>query len=576
MSLSTSSKRLLNTSRDGDSTTSLGSLFQCLITLSVKRDRPHLSTASFQAVVESDEVSPQPPFLQAEQPQVPQPLPISLVLQTLPQLRCPSLDTLQPLNVSLGVRGPKLNTAFEGHDHCPTPAGHTIADTSQDAIGFLGHLGQDHILRSRPHPETWIPLSGSVKRWRLSTLLPRALLCTQPPADTEWLEQVPVLALGASQDPAAWRSAAPLGSQGSRLVWKSLECDCQSSAHPRALQGSAQPVLLPQRLHYTVDREEHTPHTCVYPSPQLQFALWHMRDHNLANCCHQIQRHFGNLVSMFGAIPLWQAAHYHQYLEPYLLNPGVVSRDPSEDRRLVVIVAATSRAKADYTMYFPPAISTLAVQWATRVPLGGRGNTVNGSHNRVACVLASPYFFNKTSCNHFEVEDVSSNTKNQLSMMTEKHWCSTQPFGSGASLSLPEMNRSDQVCWCSWKRSSTPICITSSISFLADSLSLLKVSSSLETSMGSEVYTTESTVSSKWDLGATCTRLTSFLAATTISTTLGLPASSRRPEESRNCRSSTFSRLVAKRPPSEGAEAGAEASKAATRSVGLAMRMRCR
>ncbi|KAK4814935.1 hypothetical protein QYF61_006290 [Mycteria americana] len=111
---------------------------------------PRLATTSFQAVVESDEVSPQPPFLQAEQPQVPQPLPISLVLQTLPQLRCPSLDTLQPLNVPLVVGGPKLNTAFEvrphqcrvqGHDHCPSPAGHTIADTSQDAIGFLGHLG---------------------------------------------------------------------------------------------------------------------------------------------------------------------------------------------------------------------------------------------------------------------------------------------------------------------------------------------------------------------------------------------------------------------------------------------------
>ncbi|KAK4815166.1 hypothetical protein QYF61_017662, partial [Mycteria americana] len=102
------------------------------------------------ASVESHEVSPQPPFLQAEQPQVPQPLPISLVLQTLPQLRCPSLDTLQPLNVSLGVGGPNLNTAFkvrphqcpvQGHDHCPSPAGHTISDTSQDAIGFLGHLG---------------------------------------------------------------------------------------------------------------------------------------------------------------------------------------------------------------------------------------------------------------------------------------------------------------------------------------------------------------------------------------------------------------------------------------------------
>ncbi|KAK4817223.1 LOW QUALITY PROTEIN: hypothetical protein QYF61_004134 [Mycteria americana] len=97
-----------------------------------------------------DEVSPQPSFLQAEQSQLPQPLLIRLLLQTLPQLRCPSLDTLQPLNVSLGVRSPTLNTAFEvrphqcrvqGHNHCPSPAGHAIPDTSQDAIGFLGHLG---------------------------------------------------------------------------------------------------------------------------------------------------------------------------------------------------------------------------------------------------------------------------------------------------------------------------------------------------------------------------------------------------------------------------------------------------
>ncbi|KAK4810530.1 LOW QUALITY PROTEIN: hypothetical protein QYF61_004493 [Mycteria americana] len=70
--------------------------------------------------------------------------------QTLHQLCCPSLDTLQHLNVSLGVGGPKLNTVFEvwphqcrvqGHDHFPSPAGHAIFDTSQDAIGFLGHLG---------------------------------------------------------------------------------------------------------------------------------------------------------------------------------------------------------------------------------------------------------------------------------------------------------------------------------------------------------------------------------------------------------------------------------------------------
>ncbi|KAK4819628.1 hypothetical protein QYF61_008848 [Mycteria americana] len=168
MSLSTSSKRLLNTSRDGDSTTSLGSLFQCLITLSVKKNflisslnlpwcnlRPFPLVLSL-VVVESNKVSPQPPFLQTKQPQLPQPLPISLVLQTLPQLRCPSLDTLQPLNVSLVVRGPKLNTVFEGHDHIPSPAGHAIFDTSQDAIGFLGHLGTllAHIqLAVNQHPQ---------------------------------------------------------------------------------------------------------------------------------------------------------------------------------------------------------------------------------------------------------------------------------------------------------------------------------------------------------------------------------------------------------------------------------------
>ncbi|KAK4818808.1 hypothetical protein QYF61_019737 [Mycteria americana] len=85
---------------------------------------PHLSTTSFQAVVECN--------------------------KTLHQLRCPSLHTLQHLNVSLVVGGPKLNTVFEvwphqcrvqGHDHFPSPAGHAIVDTSQDAIGFLGRLG---------------------------------------------------------------------------------------------------------------------------------------------------------------------------------------------------------------------------------------------------------------------------------------------------------------------------------------------------------------------------------------------------------------------------------------------------
>ncbi|KAK4828429.1 LOW QUALITY PROTEIN: hypothetical protein QYF61_026525 [Mycteria americana] len=56
----------------------------------------------------------------------------------------------QQLNVHLVVRGLKLNTVFkvqphqcraQGHNHFPTPAGHAIPDTSQDAIGLLGHLG---------------------------------------------------------------------------------------------------------------------------------------------------------------------------------------------------------------------------------------------------------------------------------------------------------------------------------------------------------------------------------------------------------------------------------------------------
>ena len=87
------STHLLNTSTDGDSTTSLGSLFQHVITLSVKKfflisnlNKPltvsscpvtcylgketntHLATTSFHIVVESNKVSPQPSFLQTKQP----------------------------------------------------------------------------------------------------------------------------------------------------------------------------------------------------------------------------------------------------------------------------------------------------------------------------------------------------------------------------------------------------------------------------------------------------------------------------------------------------------------------------
>jgi len=117
-----------NTSRDGESITSLGSLFQCFTTLSVKKFflisnlnlpwhnlRPLLlvlllatwekrPTPSSHVVVDSDKVSSQLPFLQAKQLQFPQALLKKLVLQALHQPHCPSLDTLQHLSVLLLVR----------------------------------------------------------------------------------------------------------------------------------------------------------------------------------------------------------------------------------------------------------------------------------------------------------------------------------------------------------------------------------------------------------------------------------------------------------------------------------------
>ena len=57
---------------------------------------------------------------------------------------------LQHFSILLVVTGPKMNTVFQvwphqcpvqGDNHFPTPAGHTIPDTSQDAIDLLCHLG---------------------------------------------------------------------------------------------------------------------------------------------------------------------------------------------------------------------------------------------------------------------------------------------------------------------------------------------------------------------------------------------------------------------------------------------------
>ena len=78
-----------------------------------------ITTTSFQVVVESDKVRPQPPLLQTEQPQFPQPHPIRLVIRALLYPCSSSLDTLQQLNVFPIVRGSKVTTELEVRSQDP-------------------------------------------------------------------------------------------------------------------------------------------------------------------------------------------------------------------------------------------------------------------------------------------------------------------------------------------------------------------------------------------------------------------------------------------------------------------------
>ncbi|RMC08459.1 hypothetical protein DUI87_14703 [Hirundo rustica rustica] len=122
----------------------------CPVTVCLGEEaKPHLATPSLQAVVENGKFPPEPSPLQTKA-WLPQPLLTGLSLQTLPQLHCPSLDSLQPLSVLPEVMGPQLDTALEvwphqcrvqGDNPCPDPAGRTTADPGQDAAGLLGPLG---------------------------------------------------------------------------------------------------------------------------------------------------------------------------------------------------------------------------------------------------------------------------------------------------------------------------------------------------------------------------------------------------------------------------------------------------
>ena len=146
MSLSTTSRWFLNTFRDGDSTTYLGSLFQCLTTLSVKKfflisnlNLPWLNLRPFHLVLSPVTSEKRPTsfllytpfrywrrairsplnllFPQIKQPQFLQSLLIGHILQALHKPCCPPLDLLQHLNVLSVPRCPKLTVSFEGSQY---------------------------------------------------------------------------------------------------------------------------------------------------------------------------------------------------------------------------------------------------------------------------------------------------------------------------------------------------------------------------------------------------------------------------------------------------------------------------
>jgi len=133
----TLSRRVLNISREGDSTATLGSLGQCSITLRGKKF-----------------------FLMFRRNFLcfglcPLPLVLSLgttgeMLQSPHHPLGPLLDSLQQLLIFLEVGSPEVDTGLqmrphqggvEGKENLPRPAGHTLLNAPQGPIGFLGSQG---------------------------------------------------------------------------------------------------------------------------------------------------------------------------------------------------------------------------------------------------------------------------------------------------------------------------------------------------------------------------------------------------------------------------------------------------
>ncbi|KAK4815575.1 LOW QUALITY PROTEIN: hypothetical protein QYF61_004092 [Mycteria americana] len=93
-----------------------------------------------------NKVSPKSSLLQAEQPQLSQPVLVGEVLQPSDHFRGPPLNPIQQIHV-LVLRAPELDAVLqvrshqsgvEGQNHLPRPAGHASFDAARDTVGLLG------------------------------------------------------------------------------------------------------------------------------------------------------------------------------------------------------------------------------------------------------------------------------------------------------------------------------------------------------------------------------------------------------------------------------------------------------
>ncbi|KAK4831204.1 hypothetical protein QYF61_016041 [Mycteria americana] len=152
----------LNVSRDGASTTSLGNLFHCFTTPTVKNFflLSSLNLPSFtlktlplvllqQALLKilkgCNKVSPEPSLLQDKQPQLSQPFLIGEVFHPPDHFCGPPLDLLQQVHVFPVLRAQDTvlqvrshQSGVEGQNHLPQPAGHASFDAAQGTVGLLG------------------------------------------------------------------------------------------------------------------------------------------------------------------------------------------------------------------------------------------------------------------------------------------------------------------------------------------------------------------------------------------------------------------------------------------------------